>query len=245
MRILVVDDELPARVRLRELLSRLPDHECCGEAGTGADALRLVRRLNPDVVLLDIQMPGLSGLDVARQLAEMEQPPAVVFTTAHVDYALEAFDAQAIAYLLKPIRLERLEQVLSNASRVNRAQLSGLAADQSADDGGRAHIRARIGQRLELIPLADVFYFQADQKYVMVRYRHGEVLIEESLKTLEQELSTRVVRVHRNALAVAVHIAGLEKAADGGMVLIFDDIPDRLEVSRRHLPAIRQFLKKT
>ncbi|MEZ5584427.1 MAG: response regulator [Candidatus Competibacteraceae bacterium] len=89
MRILVVDDELPARVRLRELLGRLPDHECCGEVGTGADALRLVQRLNPDVVLLDIQMPGLSGLDVARQLAEMEQPPAVVATTAHVDYALK------------------------------------------------------------------------------------------------------------------------------------------------------------
>ncbi|HCB12754.1 MAG TPA: DNA-binding response regulator [Gammaproteobacteria bacterium] len=245
MRILVVDDELPARIRLRELLNRLPDHEFCGEAGTGADALRLVQKLNPDIVLLDIQMPGLSGLETARQLAEIEKPPAVVFTTAHGDYALEAFDTQAIAYLLKPVRLERLEQVLTSASRVNRAQLSQLAADQSVDNGGRAHIRARIGQRLELIPLADVFYFQADQKYVMVRYRHGEVLIEESLKTLEQELSTRVVRVHRNALAVAVHIAGLEKATDAGMVLIFDDIPDRLEVSRRHLPAIRRFLKKT
>jgi two-component system response regulator AlgR len=173
----------------------------------------------------------------------MEQPPAVVFTTAYSDYALEAFDAQAIAYLLKPVRLERLEQVLTSASRVNRAQLGRLAADQSAD-GGRAHIRARIGQRLELIPLADVFYFQADQKYVMVRHRHGEVLIEESLKTLEQELGARVVRVHRKALAVAVHIAGLEKAADGGVALVFHDIPDRLEVSRRHLPAIRQFLKE-
>lgn len=245
MRILVVDDELPARIRLRELLNRLPDHAFCGEAGTGADALRLVQTLNPDIVLLDIQMPGLSGLEIARQLAEMEKPPAVVFTTAHDDYALEAFDTQAIAYLLKPVRLERLEQVLTSASRVNRAQLSRLAADQPVDSGGRTHIRARIGQRLELIPLADVFYFQADQKYVMVRYCHGEVLIEESLKTLEQELSTRVVRIHRNALAVAVHIAGLEKAADGGMALIFDDIQDRLEVSRRHLPAIRQFLKKT
>jgi len=244
MRILVVDDELPARARLRELLSRLPDHEFCGEAATGADALRLVQRLNPDVVLLDIQMPGLNGLETARQLAEIEQPPAVVFITAHDGYALEAFDTQAIAYLLKPVRLERLEQVLCSASRVNRAQLSQLAADQSADDGGRAHIRARMGQRLELIPLADVFYFQADQKYVMVRYRHGEVLIEESLKTLEQELSARVVRVHRNALAVAIHIAGLEKVADGGMALVFHDIPDRLEVSRRHLPTIRQFLKE-
>lgn len=243
MRILIVDDEFPARTRLRELLNRLPDHECCGEAGIGADALRLAQRLNPDAVLLDIQMPGLNGLEIARQLAEMEHPPAVVFTTAHGDYALEAFDARAIAYLLKPVRLERLEQVLSSARRVNRAQLSSLAADQSVD-GGRAYIRTRIGQRLELIPLADVFYFQADQKYVTVRHRRGEALIEESLKNLEQDLGARVMRVHRNALAVAVHIAGLEKVADGNVALVFHDIPDRLEVSRRHLAAIRQFLKK-
>ncbi|MCP5159973.1 MAG: response regulator transcription factor [Gammaproteobacteria bacterium] len=243
MRVLIIDDEPPARARLRELLNRLPDHEFCGEAGTGAEALRLVQRLNPDIVLLDIQMPGLDGLETARQLTDMEQPPAVVFTTAHGDYALEAFDAQAIAYLLKPIRLERLEQVLTSASRVNRAQLSRLAADQPVD-GSRTHVRARIGQRQELIPLADVFYFQADQKYVTVRYRSGEVLIEESLKTLEQELGARVVRVHRNALAVAVHIAGLEKIADRGVALVFHDIPDRLEVSRRHLPALRHFLKQ-
>lgn len=243
MRVLIIDDELPARNRLRELLSRLPDHECCGEASSGVDALRSAQRLNPDVVLLDIQMPGLDGMETARRLAAMEQPPAVVFITAHSDYALEAFDAQAVAYLLKPVRLERLEQALTSASRINRAQLSRLAADQPVD-GGRAHICARIGQRLELIPLADVFYFQADQKYVTVRHRHGEVLIEESLKNLEQELGARVVRIHRNALAVAVHIAGFEKSADGGVVLIFHDIPDRLEVSRRHLPVIRQFLKE-
>ncbi|HRY15479.1 MAG TPA: LytTR family DNA-binding domain-containing protein [Candidatus Competibacteraceae bacterium] len=242
MRVLIADDELPARTRLRELLSRLPDYECCGEASSGVDALRLAQRLKPDVVLLDIEMPGLDGMETARRLAAMEQPPAVVFITAYSDYALEAFDAQAVAYLLKPVRLERLEQALTSASRINRAQLSRLAADQPVD-GGRAHIRARIGQRLELIPLAEVFYFQADQKYVTVRHRHGEVLVEESLKNLEQELGTRVVRIHRNALAVAVHIAGLEKSADGGMALVFHDIPDRLEVSRRHLPAIRQFLR--
>lgn len=244
MRVLIVDDEPPARARLRELLNRLSDYESCGEASTGAEALRLAQRLNPDIVLLDIQMPGLNGLETARQLAELEQPPAVVFTTAYGDHALEAFDTDALAYLLKPVRLERLEQALVRAGRINRAQLSRLAADQPAD-GSRSHIRARIGQRLELIPLAEVFYFQADQKYVTVRHRHGEALIEEALKTLEQELGARVVRVHRNALAVVIHIAGLEKAADGNVSLVFHDIPDRLEVSRRHLPAIRQFLKET
>jgi two-component system response regulator AlgR len=245
MRVLIVDDEPLARARLRELLNRLPDYESCGEASTGAEALRLAQRLNPDIVLLDIQMPGLNGLETARQLAALEQPPAVVFTTAYGDHALEAFDTHAIAYLLKPVRLERLEQALARAGRINRAQMSRLAADQPSADSGRSHIRARIGQRLEWIPLADVFYFQADQKYVTVRHRHGEALIEEALKTLEQELGARVVRVHRNALAVAIHIAGLEKAADGNVSLVFHEIPDRLEVSRRHLPIIRQFLKET
>lgn len=244
MRVLIVDDEPPARARLRDLLNRLSDYESCGEASTGAEALRLAQRLNPDIVLLDIQMPGLSGLETARRLAELEQAPAVVFTTAYSDHALEAFDTDAVAYLLKPVRLERLEQALVRAGRINRVQRSRLAADQPAE-GGRSHIRARIGQRLEWIPLADVFYFRADQKYVTVRHRYGEALIEEALKTLEQELGARVVRVHRNALAVAIHIAGLEKAADGSAMLVFHDIPDRLEVSRRLGPALRQFLKET
>ena len=141
------------------------------------------------------------------------------------------------------MRLERLESALASAQRLNRAQRVSLAAEPAA--AGRPPIRVRIGQRLELIPLADVFYFQADQKYVTVRHRQGEALIEESLRMLEQELGARVVRVHRNALAMAAQVAGLEKTADGGCALIFHDIPDRLEVSRRHLAAIRQFLRET
>lgn len=241
MRVLIVDDEPPARAWLRDLLGRLPDHEPCGEAGNGAEALRLAAILKPDVVLLDIRMPGLDGLETAYRLMELAQPPAIVFITAYGEYALDAFDAHAVAYLLKPVRLERLERALANAGRVNRAQLASLTAEPAGPN--RTHIRARIGQRLEMIPLADVFYFQADQKYVTVHHRHGEALIEESLKTLETELGSRVVRVHRNALAMAVHVAGLEKTRDGGANLTFHNIPDRLEVSRRHLPAIRQFLK--
>ncbi|MFZ1641467.1 MAG: LytTR family DNA-binding domain-containing protein [Candidatus Contendobacter sp.] len=241
MKVLIVDDEPPARDRLRELLNRLADYEPCGEAGNGAEALRLAASTRPDIVLLDIQMPGLDGLEIAGRLAELAQSPAIIFVTAYGDYALEAFDAHAVAYLLKPVRLERLEQALANARRLNRAQLASLAAEPAT--AGRVHIRARIGQRLELIPLADVFYFQADQKYVTVRHRHGEALIEDSLKTLETDLGTRVVRVHRNALAMAAQVAGLEKTADGGCALVFHDIPDRLEVSRRHLAAIRLFLR--
>ena len=241
MKVLIVDDEPPARHRLRELLNRLPDYEPGGEASNGAEALRLADRAQPDIVLLDIQMPGLDGLETARRLAELAQPPAIIFVTAYGDYALEAFDAHAVAYLLKPVRLERLEQALANASHLNRAQLANLAAERARP--GRTHVRARLGQRLERIPLADVFYFQADQKYVTVRHRHGEALIEESLRTLESDLGARSVRVHRNALAMAAQVAGLEKTADGGCALVFHDIPDRLEVSRRHLAAIRQFLR--
>ena len=242
MKVLIVDDEAPARNRLRELLERLPGCDFCGEAGHGAEALRLAASLQPDVVLLDIQMPGLDGLETARRLAEAEQPPAVVFVTAYDDYALQAFEAHAVAYLLKPIRLERLEQALAKASRLNRAQLASLA-EKPGTTTGRTHIRARIGQRLERIPLADVFYFQADQKYVTVRHRQGQVLIEESLKELETALGARALRIHRNALVMAVQVAGLEKNADGGYALLFYDIPDRLEVSRRHLAAIHEFLR--
>jgi len=241
MKVLIVDDEPPARDRLRELLNRLPDYEPCGEAGNGMEALRLAARLQPDIVLLDIQMPGLDGLETARRLAELAQPPAIIFVTAYGEYALDAFDAHAVAYLLKPVRLERLEQALANAGRLNRAQLANLAAEPATT--GRTHIRVRIGQRLELIALADVCYFQADQKYVAVRHRHGQALIEDSLKTLETALGMRAVRVHRNALAMTAQVAGLEKTADGGGVLTFHGIPDRLEVSRRHLTTVRQFLR--
>ena len=242
MNVFLVDDEPPARSRLCDLLNHLSDYHPCGEASNGVEALRLAESIAPDIVLLDIQMPGLDGLETARQLATLPRPPAVIFVTAYGEHALDAFDAHAVAYLLKPVRLERLERALANASRLNRAQLTSLTADPP-DSSSRTHIRVRLGQRLELIPLADVCYFQADQKYVTVRHRHGEALIEESLKTLENELGTRVVRIHRNALAMAAHITGLEKTPDGGANVVFDAIPDQLEVSRRHLPVVRQFLK--
>lgn len=242
MNVLIVDDEPPARERLRDLLNRLPDYYPCGEASNGVEALRLVEKNSPDILLLDIQMPGMDGLETARRLAALDRPPAVIFVTAYGEHALEALDAQAVAYLLKPVRLERLERALANASRLNSAQLASLTANRTEAD--RTHIRVRFGQRLELIPLADICYFQADQKYVMVRHRNGEALIEEPLKTLETELGSRVIRVHRNALVMAARVAGLEKTADGSVRLLFDCIADRLEVSRRHQPSVRQFLKE-
>ena len=243
MRVLIVDDEAPARQRLRELLERLSDYLCCGEARSGLEALQLTARLQPDIVLLDIQMPGLDGLETAARLAALAQPPAVIFTTAYSEHALAAFDAQASAYLLKPVRLEQLAAALLNAARINRAQFNQLAGTATSS-GMRSHLSARIGQRLELIPLADIIYFQADQKYVTVRHRYGQALVTETLRALEEELGTRLLRVHRNALALVAHMAGLEVGTDGNTTLLFHHVTDRLEVSRRYLPALRKFFKE-
>ena len=247
MNVLIVDDEPLARERLRQLLNRLSGYTVCGEASHGADALRFAAAHPPDIVLLDIQMPGLDGLETARHLneaTEATQPPAIIFVTAYEEHALAAFETQAVAYLLKPVRLERLEQALAQASQVNRAQLARLSGVVTPTTG-RTHIQTRIGQRVERIALNEIFYFQADQKYVVIRHRQGEALIEEPLKGLEEELGARALRVHRNALVMAAQIAGLEKMADGSCVVWFHDIPDRLEVSRRHLTAIRQFLRQS
>jgi len=243
MKVLVVDDERPARERLRDLLAALSAYECCGEAGNGIEALRLAQTAQPDIVLLDIRMPGMDGLEAARHLAGLDRPPAVIFTTAYGEYALEAFDAHAAGYLLKPIHRNRLEDALANARIPNRAQLAGLTAAAAGAGVKRTHLCARLGGRLELIPLDDVLYFQADQKYVTVRHRQGEVIIEESLKSLETEFAALCLRIHRNALVVTGHLAGLEKTPRGHFEVVFTGNSERLEVSRRHVAAVRHFLK--
>jgi len=152
MRVLIVDDEPPARDRLRRLLEELPDTECVGEAGTGEQALELARQAQPDVVLLDIRMPGMGGLEAARHLAALPEPPAVIFTTAYEQHALEAFDAEASGYLLKPIRRERLAAALERAQRPSRAQLARISEAAEA----RTHITARVRDQLKLIPVGGV-----------------------------------------------------------------------------------------
>jgi two-component system response regulator AlgR len=241
MKVMVVDDERPARERLRDLLSTLPAYQCCGEAGNGIDALQLVQSQQPDIVLMDIRMPGMDGLETARHLASLDKPPAVIFTTAYGDYALEAFDAQAAGYLLKPVDKRRLEEALVKARIPNRAQLTELAVVSVS--GTRTHICARLGGRLELVPLGDIVYFRADQKYVTVRHRQGEVLIEDALKSLEREFSSLCLRVHRNALVMAAQLVGLEKTRQGHVQVLLNGVSDRLEVSRRHVTAIRRFLR--
>jgi two-component system, LytTR family, response regulator AlgR len=212
LRVLVVDDEPLARERLSHLVEDLPAVELAGVAASGEEALLLAGRLRPEVVLLDIRMPGMDGLETAHHLARMPEPPAVIFTTAFDQHALAAFDAQAAGYLLKPVRPDKLQEALERARRPTRAQLARIAEGTGA---ARTRIAVRARDELRLIPVDDIVCFIAEQKYTTLRHLAGEELIEESLKTLEEEFASRFLRVHRNALVAIAHIDGLERDAEG------------------------------
>ncbi len=240
MRILIVDDEPPARHRLAALVDALPGFDAVAEAGDGQAAVKAVMSCEPDIVLLDIRMPGMDGIEAARHLAQLPNPPAVIFTTAYDAYALEAFDTQAVGYLLKPVRRRRLAEALEHAVRPTRAQLGALAAARPAP---RGHVSVRRGDELHLIPLDDVRYFEADQKYVIVHHEGGEDLIDESLKTLESEHVERFVRAHRSLLVSVRHIASLDKDEAGRPGLRLRGTDERLAISRRHAAEIKRKLK--
>ncbi len=250
MKILIVDDEKPARDRLRQLLDDFGNHDVVGEASNGEEAIALAASKIPDVVLLDIRMPGVDGIETAHHLNAMESPPAVVFTTAYDEYAIDAFDARAIGYVLKPVRRERLERALEHASRLSGHALSELTANSSLK-GTRNHVCARVHDELRLIPVADVSYFNADQKYVCVHHSDGEDLIDDSLKSLEDEFAEQFVRIHRSALVAVDKIEKLEKTSDGKTHVVLrdssqedDNSPnDELVISRRHLATVRRRLK--
>jgi len=241
MKCLVVDDESLARERLSRLLDQLEGCEVCGEAADGRQALGQVQALAPELVLMDIRMPGMDGMEAARHLLKLENPPAVVFTTAYGDHALEAFETQAIDYLLKPIHPERLQQALDKARRLSLAQLEGAG---ESEGGARTHLCARNRGNLELIPVEEIAYLQADQKYVTVRSATQKILIEDALKALEQEFGEHFIRIHRNALVATRLIRALEKDRQGHCRVVLEGIEERLEVSRRLLPDVRRQLRK-
>ena len=241
MNVLIVDDEQLARQRLRKLLSANSGYQIIGEAVTGEDALRKTQASRPDVVLMDIRMPGMDGIEAASYINRMDKPPAIIFTTAFSDHALNAFEIHAIDYLLKPIKQSRLEAALDAAKRMNKAQLSQLCEQEIATARSKICIKNR--GSLELIPVDEIIYFKADQKYVTLRTADQEYLIEESLKTLEEEFSDQFIRIHRNALVAQHMLHGLTKNNDSQACIRFSEIDDLLEVSRRHLPFIRKKLK--
>ena len=242
MKILIVDDERLARERLKDLLREIdPGHQLL-EADNGLAALNQVQQSVPDVVLLDIRMPVMDGLETAYHLSILEQSPAVIFTTAYQDHAIRAFDLQAVDYLLKPIRRERLESALQRSRLIKRATAAALRVEADGP-AQRSHLSASNYGKIELIPVAEIRYLKAEQKYVSVGWAGKESLIDESLKSLEQEFPHRFLRIHRNALIAPKFIQLLKKSKDGAFYLHLQDVADGLPVSRRHLHALRQFLK--
>ena len=243
MRVLIADDEKLARVRLRELVEKIGGHTVVGEAINGSDAIEKTMKLSPDVLLMDIRMPVMDGLEAALHLTAMETPPVVIFTTAYDEHALEAFEVNAVDYLLKPIRRERLASALDKAKRLTARQLREVNRAQD-EPSARSHISVHLRGKINLIPVPDIIYFQADSKYVTVRTATEQHLIEDSLVSLEDEFGDRFLRIHRNALAATAYIRGIEKHPSGRWQVLFRHIDDRLDVSRRHTAQVRRWVRR-
>lgn len=247
-KILIADDEPLARQRLRRLAESLPEYEVCGEASDGDATLAQVAELEPDILLLDIRMPGRDGMEAAARLSQLSNPPAIIFCTAYDNYAIQAFDVQAAAYLLKPVRKEALAEALARAERVNRVQLRALSnslADttkhRAAPKGMQLAVRTHRGT--ELIDIAEIRYCQADQKYVTIHHTRGESVSDFTLKDLENAYPHQLLRIHRNTLVGIRFIQALKRTPDGSnLVLLRDDLGE-LQVSRRHTASVRQWLQ--
>ncbi|HEY5802257.1 MAG TPA: LytTR family DNA-binding domain-containing protein [Lysobacter sp.] len=243
MRVVIADDEPLARERLRGLLAELRGVEVVAEAADGQHALHACAEHHPDLVLLDIAMPGIDGLEAARHLAAFEPRPAVVFCTAYDAHALSAFEAEAIDYLVKPVRAERLAAALERVRTFAAGrERNGTAATAGAGQL-RSHLCARLRGSLRLIPIEDVHYLRAEEKYVVVHHARGEDLIEESLKSLEDEFGERFVRIHRNCLVARHEIVELRRAADGHVQAVLRHGKQPLEVSRRCVAGLKETLK--
>ena len=242
MKLLLVDDEPLARQRLAALVRDIDGWEIAGEAGNGREAVEQAERLQVDAVLLDVAMPVMDGIEAARHLALLPSPPALVFCTAFDQHAVAAFEAAAVDYLVKPVRAERLGEALARARRQRAAQQAPVLPD-TGRDRQRSHLSARLRGSLRLIPVDEVRFLQADEKYVVVHHARGEDLIEESLKSLETEFGDRFIRIHRNCLVASEEFAELRRGLDGQVHALLRSGGEPLEVSRRCLPVLRERLK--
>lgn len=238
MKVLICDDEQLARDRLRRLLGELENVEILGESVNGHDAVVFCQQQRPDVILMDVRMPEMDGLEAARHLMQMDEPPALIFCTAYDEHALEAFRVQALDYLMKPVNREELAQALQRVRVPDPQQFEGSALGRQR----RRHISARTHRGLQLVPVDDIAYFLADQKYVTVRYSDGEILVDETLKDLEEEFGDLFVRIHRNALVSLACLEGLELSPTGQQQVRLRGLDERLTVSRRHVAALRRVM---
>lgn len=238
MNVLIVDDEELARSRLQRFIEAEQLGNVIAVAGNGVQAIEAVEKFLPDVVLMDIQMPTMDGLEAARHLAQLDTPPAIIFCTAYDEFAIEAFNVQAVGYLLKPVRKEELRAAFSRLDKINKAQSVALYKDAC-----RSHISAKTHQGLELVAVENIVLFKAEQKYISVIHKNGEVLIDEPLKDLEEEFSDKFIRVHRNSLVRKTSIQGLEKLEDGSVALRLNGYKELVAISRRHLAEVRKVMK--
>ena len=244
LKVLLVDDEILARSRLRTLLAECtaPGAEVLAEAANGPQAITALRQAAFDLVLLDVRMPGMDGVQLAQTIAGMPQPPAVVFVTAHAEHAVQAFDVAAVDYLTKPVRLERLQQALQKVERLVQSK-----HPQSADFLGDTLIIQDRG-RTERVPLAEVLYLKAELKYVTVRTATRSYILDGALNELEEKYAAHFMRIHRNALIARRAVRALEKHYDAeegeGWAVRINGIPELLAVSRRQLSAVREAISQ-
>lgn len=255
LKLIIADDEAPARNRLCELLADISTITIVAKAKNGKDALNLANLHQPDIVLLDIRMPSMDGIEAAQHLQKMPKPPAIIFTTAFDSYAMQAFDIHAIDYLLKPIRFERLQTAINKARALLPRQVLALAPFNQQ----RTHLSISERSRVLLVPINQVIYLRAELKYITVRTAEREYLLEESLTHLEQEFGNIFVRLHRNCLVANTYILGYEKRSiedrsdnqaeacdepietgDKQWFALLKDIPENIAVSRRQQHIVRK-----
>lgn len=238
-KLLLVDDEPLALARLRRLLDDQPNYQVVAEAASGDEAIAMVEQHCPDILLMDIRMPSMDGLEAARHLMNFDSPPAIIFCTAYDEYALSAFDVQAVGYVLKPVRKDQLLQALQRAQRLSSAQWEAIRSSSSI----RTHISVKTHLGIELIDLNEISHFMAEQKYVVAHSQGREIVTDESLKALEQEFGDAFLRIHRNCLVAVSFIEGLLKPGDGHNLVQLKGVDQPLTVSRRHLSEVKQRIK--
>jgi len=248
LKVVLVDDEAPARARLRELIADcapLVPAQVVGEAANGREALELLCSVAADLALVDIRMPQMSGLELARHALGLESPPAIVFVTAFDEYAIKAFELRALDYLVKPVRRARLLEALSRARGL---AAPGAESLRGLEPAPRRHLSVPERGRITLVPVTEIVYLKAELKYVTIRTATREYLLEESLSHLEQEFSQTFVRIHRNCLAAKSRIRGFEKAeiqeGEHGWAVLLDGCPERLAVSRRQWPLVKELARR-
>lgn len=247
LRVLIVDDEAPARARLRALLDDIRPtcpNQIAGEAENGVEALACLEREPAHVVLADIHMPRMDGLELAAHLGGLPLPPALIFTTAYDRHAVEAFELDAVDYLMKPVRATRLQAALEKARlrQGGPAREKLLALGQQLRGGGRSHLPCHERGRLLLVPVAEIVYFRADLKYVTARTLEREYVLDETLTHLEAEFPAAFIRLHRAVLVARQALAGLERAQEEGDAYgwaLLRGLPEKLPVSRRQWGAVR------